>query len=109
LPISPAPLSGGTRGAWPQAADRARDQGQGIKPVSPPSETLSILIIEPPLISEQTTLIPGPGADIMKSLGRLFWIAIAVLVVFAAYKEFGPSNEAFDSTPHPHVTTGDLR
>jgi hypothetical protein len=45
----------------------------------------------------------------MKSLGRLFWIAIAVLVVFAAYRQFGPSKEAFDSTPHPRASSVDMK
>ncbi|MBB5052699.1 hypothetical protein HNQ36_002673 [Afipia massiliensis] len=45
----------------------------------------------------------------MKSLGRLFWVAIAIIVVFAAYREFDRSRAAFDSVPRPHVSTVDLK
>lgn len=39
----------------------------------------------------------------MKSLGRLFWIVIAVIAVVAGYREFGRSNDAYKSDPQPRV------
>ena len=41
------------------------------------------------------------------SLGRLFWIVVAGILLFATYREFG--RDAVDGVPRPHVDSVDLK